>query len=206
MIDRQDHPDRDNVIALDGFRAPGQGLTPLRQAEAYWTALSRDGTVPRRSQIDPRALQNILEHAFVLERVAPGVARFRLAGHHLNGQFGMDLRGMPLSCLVTPATRPRLATTLEHVFDAPAVAEIDLTGERRLIGSAPPAARMLLLPLRGAGDAVNRILGAMVCDGPTRAGARYALGPVELRPVRMRGDRPAGGRDASGRPALQLVT
>jgi len=37
-----------------------------------------------RSQIDPRGLEQVLPSAFILERIAPGVARFRIAEHHLN--------------------------------------------------------------------------------------------------------------------------
>ena len=79
------------IIAMDRFDS-GRSLSPIRQAEAYWTALLTGEGVPMRSQIDPRGLENILEYTFILERIAPGLARFRLAGSHLNNLAGMEVR------------------------------------------------------------------------------------------------------------------
>ncbi|MFC3118128.1 PAS domain-containing protein [Jhaorihella thermophila] len=89
---------------MDRFRS-GQSLSPIRQAEAYWIALSENGTIPRRTQIDPRALENILPQTFILERIAPGLARFRLAGQHLCALAGMEVRGMPFFGLFLPRLR-----------------------------------------------------------------------------------------------------
>ena len=74
-----DHPWRGNVVPLRRL-GNGQSLSPLHQAEAYWTAIGGTGTVPRRSDLDPRGLGNILDQTFLLERIAPGLARVRLAG------------------------------------------------------------------------------------------------------------------------------
>lgn len=182
-------PDDGKVVSLERFRK-GPRLSPLRQAEGYWNALRAGAAVPRRSQLDPRGLENVLEFAFVLERVAPQVARFRLAGQHLAGLAGMDVRGMPLSCFFTPGARAPLGAVLEHVFDAPAVAELALRPEARRTGAGPEA-RMLLLPLDGGWGEVNRALGVLVADAvPGRRPVRFDLGPAELRPVNGRG---AGG-------------
>lgn len=194
--------DTDNVISLDQVRG-GRGLSPLRQAEAYWAALGNGG-VPRRSQIDPRGLQNILEFAFILERIAPGLARFRLAGQHLAGLAGMDARGMPLSVFFDTGSRNRLSAVLEHVFEAPAVAEMTL-------GAASGTAQMLLLPLRGEGDDVNRALGMLVSDQV--GAARFSLKDIALRPVssnvgtdRQGVSTPTDSPAPGTRPRLRLVT
>ena len=94
----------ENVVTLDRFR-PALSLTPLRQAEAYWLALAEGSQIPRRSQIDPRGLANILAHTFILEQVAPRVARFRLAGSLLEDLAGMDVRGMPFTALFADTAR-----------------------------------------------------------------------------------------------------
>lgn len=153
----------DKVVAMDRFRS-GAGLSPIRQAEAYWSALRKGADIPYRSQIDPRGLEQVLEYAFVLERVAPGVARFRLAGQHICKLAGMEVRGMPITALFTPAARPDMGAILEHVFDTPAIAELTLEGERQpLRGSCE--ARMILLPLKSDLGESSRILGVFIADG-----------------------------------------
>jgi hypothetical protein len=176
------NPGEDKVIAMDRFRS-GKSLSPIRQAEAYWTGLRKGSEVPFRSQIDPRGLENILSQTFILERIAPGIARFRLAGQKLNEMAGMEVRGMPLSAFFTPAARSQLSAALEHMFDAPAIVELSLATESsRLRG--PQEARMILLPLRSDLGEISRVLGVFVSDGnPTRTSQRFNITATELRPV-----------------------
>lgn len=175
--------DRGKVVAMDRFRS-GKSLSPLRQAEAYWTALREGGGVPMRGQIDPRGLANILEHAFILERIAPSVARFRLAGQHVCDLLGMELRGMPLTALFTPAARTALAPLTEQVFDLPAVLELSLISARRLRDRRIEA-HAILLPLRSDAGRTDRALGVLVADpaGPVRHPVRFDLAGEAVRPV-----------------------
>ena len=183
------------VVSMDRFRS-GKTLSPIRQAEAYWSALrAGDGgeapgipdapdapDVPMRSQIDPRGLENILEYAFIVERIAPGIARFRLAGRHLRDLAGMEVRGMPLTCFFTPAGRNRISVVLEHMFDAPSVAELTLTGEARR--GPKIEARMILLPLKSDLGVVNRALGVLIADGQMGATPnRFDIDRTSLRAV-----------------------
>lgn len=155
-------PDAEKVVRFERFRG-GPGLSPIRQAEAYWTALRDGAGIPRRSQIDPRGLENLLEFAFILEYVAPGIARFRLAGQHLSMLCGMEVRGMPVSALFAPISRANIAAALEHVFETPAVAELSLTSEARY-GRRPIRAQMILLPLKNDLGDISRALGVVVSD------------------------------------------
>ncbi len=151
------------IVAMDRFDS-GRSLSPIRQAEAYWTALLTGDGVPMRSQIDPRGLENILEFTFILERIAPGLARFRLAGSRLNKLAGMEVRGMPLSAFFEPEARDDVKARLDQVFSAPAVAELGLVSGGKL-GRAKLQARMILLPLKSDLGDVSRVLGVMVSDG-----------------------------------------
>lgn len=153
----------EKVVSMDRFRS-GRSLSPLRQAEAYWSALRGDDEVPLRSAIDPRGLENILPYTFILERIAPGVARFRLAGQHLTELTGMEVRGMPLTAMFTGAARTEVGAVLEHMFETPAVAELDLIAERRF-SLSPLEARMVLLPLRSDFGDISRALGVVVAEG-----------------------------------------
>ena len=118
-----------------------QSVWPLQSVRGYWEALRRDGDIPQRADVEPRGMASCLEHVFLLERIAPGLARFRLAGMHLTDLMGMDVRGMPLSALFDPLARSRLAQEVEQVFTGPAILEIGLEAERG-IGRRALAGRM----------------------------------------------------------------
>ncbi|WP_170424828.1 PAS domain-containing protein [Ruegeria arenilitoris] len=170
------------IVAMDRFDS-GRSLSPIRQAEAYWTALLTGDGVPMRSQIDPRGLENILEYTFVLERIAPGLTRFRLAGSHLNKLAGMEVRGMPLTAFFEASARDRVKEVTEQVFNQPGIANLGLTSAGRM-GRVQLQARMILLPLRSDLGDVSRILGVMVSDGAIGATPRrFTLSEDELRPV-----------------------
>ncbi len=172
-----------NIVSLHRGAGRELNLSPLRQIEAYWAALCPDGGVPLRSAIDPRGLKNVLQFSFVLERVAPGVARFRIAGQHLVGLAGMEVRGMPVTALMTRPARPRMGAVLEHLFDTPAVAELTLSGERATF-SRRLGACMLLLPLKSDTGQISRVLGALVSDGDAGAKpGRFNLDDATFRPV-----------------------
>ncbi|NRB17092.1 MAG: PAS domain-containing protein [Rhodobacteraceae bacterium] len=173
---------QDKVISMDRFRS-GCSLSPIRQAEAYWTALRQGDDIPNRSQVDPRGLENILSQTFVLERIAPGIARFRLAGQKLNEMAGMEVRGMPLTAFFTPAARKQVSAALEHMFDTPAIVELTLT---TVASRNHPAqeARILMLPLRSDFGDVSRALGVFVSEGnPTKSSQRFDVVATELRSV-----------------------
>ncbi|MCM2561078.1 PAS domain-containing protein [Lutimaribacter sp. EGI FJ00015] len=166
---------------------PGPGTSHMAQVEAYWTALYRDGQPPARAQIDPRGIEGSLEHAFVAERITPGEARLRVGGSHLSALLGMEVRGMPLSALIAPAARQKLAETLQQVFDTPAIGRVTLHA-RGSRGQPELHGRLLLLPLRGDGSAVNRLLGCLVSDGARgSAPRRFDIRQAHITPARGAG-------------------
>ncbi len=167
---------------MDRFDS-GRSLSPIRQAEAYWTALLDGNGVPMRSQIDPRGLENILEYTFILERIAPGLARFRLAGSHLNKLAGMEVRGMPLTAFFDPEARKTATNALEQVFANPAIAELDMVSSGAF-GRARMQARMLLLPLKSDLGDVSRVMGVMVSDGAIgTTPRRFSIQDTRIKPV-----------------------
>lgn len=130
----------------------------LAQLRAYWEALRENASLPSRTALDPRGLSGVLDRAFLADRIGTGLAQIRLAGSALTEFAGADLPGLPLSCLFTPESRPLLAQSLEKVFTDPAVVEIDLGSDRKMVGTV--MARLLLLPLAEAGDQ-RSMLGAI---------------------------------------------
>ena len=136
----------------------------LQEIEAYWEALREDRDMPLRGEVDPRGIERALRHAFILERMAPGMARIRVAGGVFSEVMGMETRGMPMSTLFDPDARDEFRGILESVFSGPARARLQLKGERGL-GRPQIRGEMLLLPLRSAKGDVTRVLGGLEVEG-----------------------------------------
>ncbi|MDA7428955.1 PAS domain-containing protein [Primorskyibacter aestuariivivens] len=165
--------DRRTVDRGERLRAPW--CAPLRQMDAYWHGLRRGRVVPSRSDIDPRGIDGILEYAFVAERIATGHARIRIAGSHLCDVMGMEVRGMPLSAMLSPVSRNLTAELIAQVFDAPAQVDLSLTAEKR-IGKPALNGRMMLLPMTDDFGDISRVLGCLVTDGKIgRAPRRFDI-------------------------------
>lgn len=161
-----------------GAQGDSRRFAMLSEVRAYWEGLRHGGALPRRDEIDPRGIAGALENTFLLERVAPGIARFRIAGMQLHDLMGMDVRGMPLSSLIEPAGRNRLADALEGVFSGPGTLEIWLEGERG-IGRPALEGRLLILPLTAQRGDVALALGCLALDGALgRAPRRFAISGV----------------------------
>lgn len=158
-------------------------LAPLRQVEAYWHGLCAADAVPLRSQVDPRGMQDVLENAFLMERIAPTMAKIRVAGTHLNDLMGMQVAGMPLSSLIAPPDRDRFGGAVAKLFADPAIVRVELRGEDGF-GKPELDAHMLLLPLRSDFGDQTRALGALVSHGRIgRTPRRFTVGSIEVTPA-----------------------
>lgn len=152
----------------------------MAQVEAYWEGLRGGRPIPFRSEVDPRGIDRALENAFILERIAPGVARFRLAGMHLNDLMGMEVRGMPVTSFFTPEARRKIGEALEHLFEEPAKIRFSLIAETG-IGKPPLRADMLLMPLKSDLGDVSRAIGCLVSDGKIgRTPRRFDVEEVDV--------------------------
>lgn len=153
----------DRVVQFTGHRKDMR-FPAIAEVRAYWEALRNGRQAPLRSEIDPRGIERALEHAFITERVAPGVTRLRLAGMGLNDLVGMEVRGMPLTTFFTPASRNRVADAVEAVFSGPHIIEMAMMAETGF-GKPPLQARLVLLPLQSDLGDINRALGCLVASG-----------------------------------------
>lgn len=191
------HPENlHNVVAMTEFRTE-IGYTAISQVEAYWEALRGMRVMPKRSEIDPRGIENALEYTFVLERIAPGMARLRIAGSHLSDLMGMEVRGMPLTAFITPAGRRQMSDALEEVFQRPATCELRLNAETARDKPSMDA-RMLLMPLKSDLGDVSRILGCFVARGDIgRSPRRFDVIGAKINPISA----PIGAPEAEQNPA-----
>lgn len=143
--------------------------------DAYWHALKGNRLVPLRADVDPRGIEAALDYSFIVERVASGVVRFRLAGSQLSELMGMDVRGMPLTSLITPDSRDEMCEAIEAVFEGPEILEVGLVSEagaqrQKLLG------QIILLPLMSDLGDISRALGCLPTRGAMgRAPRRFAV-------------------------------
>lgn len=202
----------ENIVSLDRFR-PRRKMNALRLVEGYWSALRTGGDLPKRSQVHPRALTDVLAHVFILERVAPGVARFRVAGAQLTKLAGMEVRGMPMSAFFRTTGRHSITTALEACFDRPAVVEASLSARSLKLGPEVDG-QMILLPMQSDLGGVSRILGAIqMSDRLVSKAYRMTLNTCEIKsiypnPMPRPGPRtPIAARDTRAvvRQRLELV-
>lgn len=152
----------------------------LSQIEAYWEGLRKGRNVPLRSEIDPRGIDRSLEYAFIVERIAPSVARFRLAGMHLNDLMGMEVRGMPVTAFFGPEMRGQVTDALEHVFEGPAKAHMELKSQGSF-GRPALSGALVLLPLKSDLGDISRAVGCLVSDGkPGRTPRRFEIESLKI--------------------------
>lgn len=177
-----------NVVSMSDFQ-PETGYPALSQVEAYWDALRGNRLVPARSDVDPRGIDTALENAFILERVAAGIARLRVAGTHLTSLMGMEVRGMPLTTFFSASDRRRVSDALEEMFQTPATLSLRMVAPA---GPGRPAleARMIILPLKSDLGDISRALGCLVTKGEMgSAPRRFELTSLQASPL-LAGDGP----------------
>lgn len=85
--------------------------TACLELETYWASLPRTRGVPSRKDVEPSDLAGLIEDSFILERVAPGVARIRVAGRNVTKLLGIEPRGLPLTAAFLPDARAQMADT-----------------------------------------------------------------------------------------------
>jgi hypothetical protein len=136
----------------------------LDKIETYWNSIRKGRLVPQRFEIDPHGLTGVLAHAFILERVSGGLARFRIAGSQLTELAGVELRGMPLSSLFTGDANDELSDAVSATFDDPALVRLKVCSPT---GFGKPAlnGHIVLLPLRSDLGDITRVLGGFEGQG-----------------------------------------
>lgn len=177
--------------------------TACSELERYWMSLPRRRGVPQRKDVDPVAMAGLLEDSFILERVAPGVARIRVAGRNVTKLLGVEPRGLPLTAAFLPQARAAMGQHIEAAFTTPAIVELELEGPRA-VGQPALQGKILMLPLRDDHGRVSRMLGVLVMSGRRGLGGRrFTISDtVEPRIIPIVGLRPV---ETVAKPALRSV-
>jgi len=142
---------------------------------AYWEHLRAGRIAPLRSEVVPRDIENILEHAFILEEVPDQAPRIRIAGMSLCTLMGMEIRSMPATALISPPCRSQFMRLLQGLFKHPEILEIKLENADPKSGFIQ--AEMMLLPMQASPGDVSRLLGCLVASGsgPRKPPVRFEI-------------------------------
>lgn len=129
-----------------------------RELFAYWNRIRGSEPAPRRSDIEPGDIRRVLPDTFILEVIAAGNQRVRLAGTRMCSLYGREIKGSNFLDLWSDADRATIAGAAERVSEdaAGVVIEVDLVSAR----DRTAACEFLLLPLRHGVGSHDRILGS----------------------------------------------
>lgn len=131
---------------------------------AYWNEVRGTRMAPRRFEIEPSGMSEVLAETFILERASSRSAPFRLAGTRICDQLGRELRGTDFLDLWADADRTELEHDIATSADRGAV--IVVTFEARGTGDRRARFEVLLLPLFHTRQHVTRFLGAITAVDP----------------------------------------
>lgn len=130
----------------------------------YWNEVRGDRIAPRRFEIEPSRISELLPETFMLEAVDDETLRYRLAGTRLSSQFGRDFRGANFLDQWDPRERASVMSKIETVitsgFAAVIISEASSARGRKAIFES------VLLPLVHTGRTIDRILGTASCISP----------------------------------------
>ncbi len=135
-----------------------------RQLYAYWDRVRNGRLAPRRFEIEPAKVANLLPETFIAECEGLLSYRFRLAGTRICEQFGRELRGGDLLGLWGPRDRHAFASLLRHVVSDAAAGHVLFDAYSDINRQAH--FELVVMPLIHAGPSINRLLGAITAIEP----------------------------------------
>lgn len=152
---------------------------------AYWNEVRGERPAPRRLEIQPARIADVLLDTFILERADRGTFRFRLAGTRVASRLGLDLKARDFLSCWGDGDR----ALLEHHMAA--IAELGrvglFTGEAEVASGpgeklAPQryAFELLILPLMHTGHAIDRLLCMVVPLDNADTGRGVAINRLRL--------------------------
>ncbi|WP_234710616.1 PAS domain-containing protein [Sinorhizobium arboris] len=125
----------------------------------YWNDVRGDRDLPRRDEIQPADIRSLLPNVFILQGHADGSIHFRLAGTHICGLFGDELRHRQFSALWLSEQQEEAASIAGQVMKRctpmlVAASGATATGECLEV-------EILLTPLASPDGTGDRVLGAL---------------------------------------------
>lgn len=135
-----------------------------RTLYSYWNETRGNRTAPRRFEIEPSRIAEILPETFVLERLAADTYRYRLAGTRICDDFGEDFRGTNFLDGWHEDDRATLVRQFSTLANQAGVGV--LTFDSQTVDGRVATFESILLPLYHTRDSVDRFLGSITAMGP----------------------------------------
>ena len=130
----------------------------------YWNRLRDGRPAPRRTEIEPADIKQLLADTFILEKDTRGEAVFRLAGTRLCATYGRELKGYSFPLMWARRDQRMIARLAHSAFHDKSVIVVTFDGVTSTGRSC--AFEMVMLPLEG-GVGSPRSLGAITpCEKP----------------------------------------
>jgi len=135
-----------------------------RQLYSYWNAMRGERLAPKRFEIEPSQIAKILPDTFILERINPETARFRLAGTRICEAFAAEFRGVNIFDLFCLEDK----ITLQREFSV--IARQGAVGVFEIEGGTESARKVrfeiVVTPLMHTREVVDRYLGSITSIDP----------------------------------------
>lgn len=148
----------------------------------HWENLRDGDELPLRSEVDPRAMPDVLDSLFILERLNPTDVRVRIAGLTICEMMGMEVRGQSPATFFGENSRGRFAAILNDVMSRPTIARLGLATTDKMGNKA--TSEMIMLPLRSDFGDVSRVIGCVTApDGGFAAPVRFHVQSVDMEPI-----------------------
>lgn len=132
----------------------------LGPAYAYWRSKCRNGTVPRRRDIDPTEIPRLLPYLLITELVDGGTRlRYRLAGTAVVAAYGGELTGRYCDEVCPPERRASVTANYRLICERkqPLLLRHRYLSTRKV----PLVCHRLVMPLSEDGKAVNQFVAAL---------------------------------------------
>lgn len=149
----------------------------------YWDSRRNGAAVPRRVDIAPGEIGNLLSRLFILQRADPDHHLFRLAGTGLCDLYRREFREQNFLSLWQGFDRDHMRALLEAAIRGPAPASALV--EAATLDGAAITAEISLLPLNGSDGQTDRILGLFQPIDPVESLKRRPIVRQTLREARL---------------------
>ncbi len=130
----------------------------------YWDIVRAGRAAPRRFEIEPSDISEILPETFILEYAGHQDYRYRLAGTRICDQFAVEFRGRDFLADWSGADRITMFRRLRLIRERAAVLSFEFDASDSLGRTARFEA--VILPLYHAAQRIDRLLGAITPVDP----------------------------------------
>jgi len=135
-----------------------------RQLYSYWNAMRGERLAPKRFEIEPSQIAKILPDTFILERINPETARFRLAGTRICEAFAAEFRGVNIFDLFCLEDKITLQREFSVIARQGAVGVFEIEGGTK--SARKVRFEIVVTPLMHTREVVDRYLGSITSIDP----------------------------------------